>query len=77
MSTRRHSDPLATFSHRIFQIKFVILELVFLLGFLAFVGDYISLKLKSATAREVSRDCTEQTHFLKNSQNAGGRVTKP
>ncbi len=35
----RHSDPLVTFSHRLTQIKFILLEIVIFLGFLMWLWD--------------------------------------
>ena len=36
---QRHSDPLADFSHRLSQIKFILLEIVIFLGFLMWLWD--------------------------------------
>jgi hypothetical protein len=35
--SHRHSDPLVKFSHRIVQVKFIIVETASLLGFLALI----------------------------------------
>lgn len=38
---RRHPDPLIEFSHRLAQIKFIILEIVIFIGFLLWLWDKV------------------------------------
>ena len=39
--SRRHPDRLAEFSHRLAQIKFIILEIVIFIGFLLWLWDKV------------------------------------
>ena len=41
MSARRHPDRLTEFSHRLAQIKFIILEIVIFIGFLLWLWDKV------------------------------------
>jgi len=58
-----HRDRIAEFSHRLAQIKFIILEIVIFIGFLLWVGDKLIDEFKmhfSATpahAAEVQKPC--------------------
>ena len=39
--SQRHHDPLTEFSHRLAQIKFIILEIVIFIGFLLWLWDKV------------------------------------
>jgi hypothetical protein len=49
-------DPLASFSHLVFQVKFIILEVVTFVGFLCWIADKLGHDLwPNSTRREVKR----------------------
>lgn len=59
----RHPDRLTEFSHRLAQIKFIILEIVIFIGFLLWVGDKLVDEYKihfpptQAHAAEIQKSC--------------------
>jgi predicted tellurium resistance membrane protein TerC len=68
---RRSSDPLAEFSHRLTQIKFILLEIVIFVGFLMWLWDKVKhdipfLSPPSAQASTVQCFVPENRHSGKN-----------
>jgi hypothetical protein len=56
MPACRHSDPVLNFSHRLAQIKFIILEIVIFIGFLLWLWDKVKhdFVVNSSKPEEVS-----------------------
>jgi hypothetical protein len=62
MSMRREPDRLIEFSHRLAQIKFIILEIVIFIGFLLWLWDKVKHDFNINFAPTSAHGQTVETH---------------